>query len=128
MTAPPTVEQALDLAVPRLRVALQLLAEEGDVQEAILATQELGALLSELRSAREALRWRPLREGDKLMAAEGESYLFAVESAAGWHYFSDSIVWDAETRPDWHDGIHGWQLDGDSFWFRPSPAPPESTT
>lgn len=59
----------------------------------------------------------------RLNVTEGERYLFAVGPAGGWEYFSDSVIWDAESEPQWHDGSHGWALE-DDVWFRPLPTPP----
>ncbi len=73
--------------------------------------------------------WVKLREANGfLQVDEAKTYLFAIKlsvngAPAEWGYFSDAVVWDAETDPEWSDGAHGWDLDGD-IWFRPLPSPP----
>jgi hypothetical protein len=76
-----------------------------------------------------ARAWVKLYKPDGYLAVdEGESYLFAIEVSsnkypAHWEFFSDAIVWDVETEPQWADGQHGWDLN-DEIWFRPCPEPP----
>lgn len=90
------------------------------------------ALISELRTLRASAaeaEWRPLINPDGMVAVdEGESYWFAVQvSTSGappcWEYWQDSVVWDAETEPDFA-GDPGWSI-SDEIYFRTLPSPPE---
>ncbi len=75
--------------------------------------------------------WRLLHDPDGfLTVSEGETYLFAVNCHMEgypmcWEYFSDAIVWDSETEPQWADGGHGWALD-DVTHYRALPDPPSA--
>ena len=78
-----------------------------------------------MRIGEGAVTWKRMCHENGLVAVnEGEDYLFAVRSAVGWCYFSDSVTWDSETPPYWNDGGHGWPID-DDLWFTDMPMPPE---
>lgn len=71
-----------------------------------------------------ALIWKPVLDSGLTAVDEGKTYLFAVETNDGWEYFTDAIIWDAETDADWSSGSHGWSL-ADDIWFTEMPKPPE---
>jgi len=71
--------------------------------------------------------WKPFFFGDSTPIREGQSYLFAAGSAtAGWSYFHDALVWDAETYAQWREGDHGFATEDVKFYWE-LPAPPEAT-
>ncbi len=68
--------------------------------------------------------WTPMLDAHgQLNVPEGEFCIFHAKpkdnDAEG--YFCDSLVWDAETSPQWRDGEHGWDID-DVCEFHPMPA------
>lgn len=70
------------------------------------------------------MKWRKLVEDDGTLAVEeGETYLFAIKTNQGWDYFVDSLVWDSETPPEWHDAQHGWDGRESVMWFTPIECP-----
>ena len=57
--------------------------------------------------------WLPLWVDDDEFHAglsEGNQYLFAIKFTTGWVYFSDVLIWDCESPPQWADGGHGFDL------------------
>lgn len=91
---------------------------------------KLADLIAEVRASRAAAEWRPVIGADGLVAVdEGKSYLFAIQVSTNgapwiWEYWQDSIVWDAETEPDF-TGDPGWDI-SDEVYFRELPSPPRS--
>lgn len=70
------------------------------------------------------MKWRKLVEDDGTFAVEeGETYLFAIKTNQGWDYFVDSLVWDSETPPAWHDAQHGWDGRESEMMFTPIKCP-----
>lgn len=61
--------------------------------------------------------------------AEGEPYLFALRVSQNgdgdaWEYFTDSIVWDGETAPEFRHDVSGWSVTDVEF-FAPIGGLPE---
>lgn len=69
--------------------------------------------------------WNRLLDEDSMVTVdEGNTYLFAIELSDGrWEYFSDAIIWDSETAPQWSEGQHGWDI-SDAIWYQEILDPP----
>lgn len=64
------------------------------------------------------MKWTKLHNEEGIVVCdEAQVYLFCIELAGGtWEFFTDCIVWDAETPPAWGEGYHGWEL-SDVHWY-----------
>ena len=100
--------------------------------EASLPVDILVSLSGELRARRAEEEWKPLFDDEGLVLCdEGNEYLFAHGYTVAtdptkhvtWFYFSDSIIWDSETDPQWIDGGHGIEL-SEVAYYRAAPSRP----